>query len=87
MKSELLGEQKWQKMQKKSSYITAWPMLVLIQLQENADIVIQLCADQCSSPNISLLEHTTADFCSLILHIYWIGTDGLVFVDFSTCGP
>ena len=66
---------------------TACPMLVLIHLQENADIVIQLCADQCSSPNVSLLEHTAPDFCSLILRIYWIGTDSWIFVDFSTCGP
>lgn len=61
-------------------------MLFSIQLQENADIVTQLCADLCSSPNTSLLEHTVPDFCSLILHIYWIGTDSVMFVDFSTCG-
>jgi len=62
-------------------------MLFSIQLHEDADTVTQLSADQCSSPNISLLEHTVPDFCSLILHIFWIGTDSLALVDLSACGP
>lgn len=62
-------------------------MLLLTPLRKNARVVIQLCADQCSSPNISLPEHMVPDFCSFVLHIYWTGTDSLVFVGFSTCGP
>lgn len=54
--------------------------------QEDADTVIQLCADRCSSPNITLLEDTAPDFCSLTHHIYWIGTNNLAFEEFSTDG-